>query len=530
MFRLDGTTHAYATYNAAGTNDSGFFFNRGGATKWYTNNTGTTDAFNIASRDPSDNIRFTILQNGNVGISTTSPFAKLSVTGSGTGTGTAFQVADSTNAPKFTVLDNGNVGIGTTSPYTQLALQEGAGTGINLSPSNRYISIESSTSNSEIRFLRDGGLNARVQSSAGTSLNMSTLWGGNEVSKIDLQRGSNAGYITLSTGSSGVTERVRIDSLGNVGIGTTTPWRKLAVTGTVGFDGLTNDGTGNYLCLTGNNEVTYSATACTGVSSREFKHAIEDIVGGLDTVLALRPVSFVYNDDVSPNDQSTHLGFVAEEVDEIDPNLAAYDSAGKVRSVKYLEFIPVIIKALQELSARIDQLAQVGIAGIKHIFAEKVTTDELCVGETCVTEDELKALLLNADIAPVDHSSGGSQQEEQSEDQESLDEQEDVQNEDTGSDQEVDGEVIDTDTTDGEPVSEPVAEEPADELQGDDESQVDDEPVENDPLEDETTDEGIQADETIDEEQDAATDEGDGVDQEISDQPVSDPAPTEETL
>ncbi|MBF0331639.1 MAG: hypothetical protein HQL17_06850 [Candidatus Omnitrophica bacterium] len=53
---------------------------------------------------------------GNVGMGTTSPRAKLEVVGSGTTTGTAFQIDDNLYGPKVTVLDNGNVGFGTTVP------------------------------------------------------------------------------------------------------------------------------------------------------------------------------------------------------------------------------------------------------------------------------------------------------------------------------------------------------------------------------------------------------------------------------
>ncbi|MBI2030036.1 DUF5011 domain-containing protein [Candidatus Kaiserbacteria bacterium] len=59
-------------------------------------------------------------QNLRVGIGTTTPWGKLSVTGSGTGTGLAFAVADSANTPRFVIQDNGNVGVGTSSPTAQL--------------------------------------------------------------------------------------------------------------------------------------------------------------------------------------------------------------------------------------------------------------------------------------------------------------------------------------------------------------------------------------------------------------------------
>ncbi len=60
-----------------------------------------------------------IVSAGNTGFATATPSAKVAVTGSGTGTGRAFVVANSSNAEKFTVLDNGKVGILKPSPgYT----------------------------------------------------------------------------------------------------------------------------------------------------------------------------------------------------------------------------------------------------------------------------------------------------------------------------------------------------------------------------------------------------------------------------
>ena len=56
------------------------------------------------------------------GFGTTSPSAKLSVTGNGTGTGRLLALANSSDAEKFTVLDNGSTGIGTTSPWGQLSI------------------------------------------------------------------------------------------------------------------------------------------------------------------------------------------------------------------------------------------------------------------------------------------------------------------------------------------------------------------------------------------------------------------------
>jgi hypothetical protein len=64
----------------------------------------------------------TILSSGNVGIATTTPWAKLSVTN--TGTGPSFLVEDSTSpdSSPFIIDASGNVGIGTASPLSTLHL------------------------------------------------------------------------------------------------------------------------------------------------------------------------------------------------------------------------------------------------------------------------------------------------------------------------------------------------------------------------------------------------------------------------
>ncbi len=81
MFRLDGTSHAYATYNAAGSNDSGFFFNRSGTKYWAVYNKGSSDLFQIESQTGGSSTRFAITQTGNVGIGTTTPSERLTVAG-----------------------------------------------------------------------------------------------------------------------------------------------------------------------------------------------------------------------------------------------------------------------------------------------------------------------------------------------------------------------------------------------------------------------------------------------------------------
>jgi len=63
---------------------------------------------------------------GKVGVGSSTPYAKLALKGSGTGTGVNFQTTNSSNVPGLTVFDNGNVGIGTSSPLARLSVSSPA--------------------------------------------------------------------------------------------------------------------------------------------------------------------------------------------------------------------------------------------------------------------------------------------------------------------------------------------------------------------------------------------------------------------
>ena len=71
---------------------------------------------------PGNTVAMTLLTSGNVGIGTTTPWGKLSVTN--TGTGPSFIVEDSASpdASPFVVDASGNVGVGTSSPISNLSI------------------------------------------------------------------------------------------------------------------------------------------------------------------------------------------------------------------------------------------------------------------------------------------------------------------------------------------------------------------------------------------------------------------------
>jgi len=97
------------------------------------------------------------------------------------------------------------------------------------------------------------------------------------------------------------------------------------------------DGT-NVICL-GN---------ITAYSDSRLKNNIENITNGLDKVLAMRGVSFDMNG--IPN-----IGVVAQEIQQILPEVVLENANGML-SVSYGNIVAVLIEAIKDLNAQIQEL------------------------------------------------------------------------------------------------------------------------------------------------------------------------------
>ena len=189
----------------------------------------------------------------------------------------------------------------------------------------------------------------------------------------------------------------------SLGIGTTSPWRTLSVTGTVGLDGVTNGFGAGSLCLNANKEVVYNAGSDNCLSSlRATKHDINSLaLSATSTIVALSPVSFIYNGDAS---STVRYGFIAEDTAAVDQHLATYDQSGALTGVDDRAVLSIIVKALQELIATVagfaDRITTQTLVADNGTF-QKASTKELCVGSTCVTETEFKALLDKQGVSPA---------------------------------------------------------------------------------------------------------------------------------
>ena len=69
-------------------------------------------------------------------------------------------------------------------------------------------------------------------------------------------------------------------------------------------------------------------------SSARFKNDVKPMDKASEAILALKPVSFRYKEELDP-DKIPQFGLIAEEVEKVDPDLVVRDEDGKVGSVRY---------------------------------------------------------------------------------------------------------------------------------------------------------------------------------------------------
>lgn len=347
--------------------------------------------FESAANGGAFSNRFTIDSSGKIGIGgITAPTNTLSVNGTG--------------------YVNGWFGIAATSQYNSSDFTIGDATDQDLWMAFRGKKAD----NSEIRLVM------------GTQGNVGV---GNDNAFIGTATGDKLEFRTNNSG------RLTILGGGNVGIANGNPSYALHV-GTSSISGIV----ARFENSTGTCDINPTTTSLSCSSDMRLKKNITtldsedepfvlntDIQTQEDTilakVLALTPVTYNWNseDDSDPK----HVGFIAQEVEQVFPDLVSTDDQGR-KSLNYIGLVPYTIKAVQEMNIRVaalpefeDQtmaqkvadflrgIAERGEAVISSIKAQRVHTEELCVGsegdEVCVTKDQLQNLLNNTSA-----SAGGS--------------------------------------------------------------------------------------------------------------------------
>ena len=116
------------------------------------------------------------------------------------------------------------------------------------------------------------------------------------------------------------------------------------------FSGSVTMASGEELSATSASIDDLTSVRVTETSALMYKENVATL-DSADAIYNLRPVSFTWK-----NDQREDLGLVAEEVKNVYPQLVKSDGEGNALGVNYSKLTSVLIKAVQDLSARIAQL------------------------------------------------------------------------------------------------------------------------------------------------------------------------------
>tara|TARA_R100000697_G_C5388130_1_gene181910 strand:- start:17 stop:745 length:729 start_codon:yes stop_codon:yes gene_type:complete len=232
----------------------------------------------------------------------------------------------------MTIDKSGNVGIGTTSPATNL-----------------HVDGVSNYNGLEIKGA--GGSRPMIQWSNANNGDLCSIFG------------TEGNDMVLTSGSSN-TERMRIDSSGNLQVG----FSSYSSLGTVNTGcRLSNNGETNALARgsngtilafysgsggAGNISVSGNAASYNTTSDYRLKENITPIENGLDRLNSLKPVKFDWKEGGTSSE-----GFIAHEAQEIFPDAVTGEKDGDdMQAMDYGRITPLLVKAIQEQQTIIDDL------------------------------------------------------------------------------------------------------------------------------------------------------------------------------
>jgi hypothetical protein len=280
------------------------------------------------------------------------------VQGTDTNTGIFFPAADTIafgegGSERMRIDSSGNVGIGTSSPGNAKLNTQGFGS----YRGNAY-TIASFAANSALAPLNI------VQATDGT------------IPGISAGQNSSAVFNSLGFYTSEA-ERMRIDASGNVLVAKTT-----SADTTVGSAVLTNgritstmasssaDESGYHLYSTGAGAYRFyvnlagtifaTSTTISAISDQRLKENVRDIDAGLPEIMALKPRKFDWKPGQG-RDKKDDRGWIAQEFEQVFPDMIAEwkdpapEGEEPYKAVN-ADLIPVLVKAIQEQQAQIEDL------------------------------------------------------------------------------------------------------------------------------------------------------------------------------
>ena len=308
----------------------------------------------------------------------------------------------------FAATTGGNVGIGTTTPYAALSVV--GPTGIVADKIFATSTVATSTfagglnvGSGQLTYDLSSGVTS-INNLALGSLNFDVDAGIVNWADLPVDSSATAGTVQSYTANVGGSPVLTVyglaDGVGgvastSVGIGTTTPAYLLDVATSssgVVVARFTN-GTGS--CTI---NPTSGSLGCSSDERLKTNFAAFDASTTLAKVVALNPLFYNWVNEASGTPE--HSGFLAQDVQQLFPDLVATDTASGFLTLNYAGFTPYFASAIHEIATLGDSFKTTLINwladaqnGIGKLFAKEVHTDKLCVGDTCVTQAQFLAMV-----------------------------------------------------------------------------------------------------------------------------------------
>jgi len=194
-------------------------------------------------------------------------------------------------------------------------------------------------SGSQVNFVGGGSEKARINSGGGLSIGTADVLDSTCITAVGTHTNDNVGIVSIR--SQGSDESACALSIVKASSSTSTS------------NILIRFGINDYNSGAGMITVSGSTGAFGSFSDGRLKENIEDLPSQLGSIMALRPVSFDYKEQ--EYGQKDQIGFVAQEVEEVYPDLVGENEGYKITSgINKME--ARLIKAIQEQQEQIEQL------------------------------------------------------------------------------------------------------------------------------------------------------------------------------
>lgn len=151
--------------------------------------------------------------------------------------------------------------------------------------------------------------------------------------------GASGGGLGTTFGNGNIA--LQWNSWANVGIGTAAP----------GGGGFRLE-----LPNTANNAGRGRANAWVTYSSRDLKDDIETLPDALETLRKLRGVSFTWKQPLPDGTRKHDIGFIAEEVAAVVPDVVSMGEGGGTAALDYGRVVPITVEAIKAQQAQIEML------------------------------------------------------------------------------------------------------------------------------------------------------------------------------